>query len=357
MKKSITLLFIAFAFVQCRTAKLTSTSISATVTDENCIACFDAKLEKATCETSAIVFDGKKILIANDKDMPDGHTSVFYYEGKTLSADTTQRHYLKSEVFKWAKKYEDFAITPDKKLVFLSTGFDRVKDNSTEMDAYNTILYWQNGDEENPKVLSSTDGAKNSVELRSQIAKVLANDDFKDGMPYYKIEGLAATNEHLYFGVREIGKSFKTPQYVAKVIEVPYVFENGKVKLTGEMKLICDFNTNAQPAVKANLGLSSIEYDSFNKRFVILTSYENGDKLGAYIWTATPNELRNSQLHVVKDANNQPLFIETKAEDVAVIDKNTLYLINDDDRVKTKVAGKTRELNQAAYQVLKLKNH
>ena len=351
MKKSLLLLSFSAFFMQCRSTKIID---KASIKEQNCITCFDAKLEKATCETSAIVFDGEKILIANDKDMPDGRTSVFVIKDKIISADTSKVAYLKSPVFKSAKKYEDFAITPNQQLVFLSTGFDRVKENSTDFDAYNSILYWERGKEESPKILSSEPNATTSVALRKQIAQVLANEKFPNGMPYYKIEGFAATNENLYLGVREIGESFKTPQYVAKIIEVPYKFENGLVTLTGAMKVICDFNTNAQPAVKANLGLSSLEYDRFNKKFIMLTSYENGDKLGAYIWTASLKELKNSEFHLVKTTDNQPLFIETKAEDVAVVDKKTLFLINDDDRVKTSVGKQTRQLNQAFYQIIEL---
>jgi hypothetical protein len=185
-------------------------------------------------------------------------------------------------------------------LIFLSTGFDRVKDNSPEWDGFNTILYWEKGQDESPKVLSEDGKATSSVALRKQISKVLANEKFPEGVPYFKIEGFAATNTHLYLGVREIGESFQNPIYVVKVIEVPYTFKSGVVSLSGAMKVIADFQPDKQVVGDVKLGLSSIEYDRFNKRFVILTSYETPENVGAYLWTASLNDLRSNKISIVK---------------------------------------------------------
>jgi hypothetical protein len=355
MKKSALLVSISVLLFQCRTHKIAQT---AAIQEMGCISCFKEGLGdgKATCEASAIVFDGNKIIIANDKDMPDGRTSVFTISGKGISTDTSKIAYLKNPIFKTAKKYEDFAITPSGKLVFLTTAFDRVKENSSDWDGYNTILYWPNGAEENPKVLSTEENATTSIALRSKIAQVLANDEFKNGMPYFKIEGLAATNNYLYLGVREAGASFKTFQYITKIIEVPYSFENNTVKLTGDFKLISDFKLSSLDAsLPVNMSLSSIEYDKFNKRFMILSSFEDGEKLGAYLWTASLADLKNNQLHLVKDSAGQPFKLANKAEDLAIINKKQVYIINDDDRVKTKVGSQTRQGNQAAFHILKIK--
>jgi len=167
-KKSLLICSIsALLFVQCRTSKIVEV---AEIKEQNCISCFQPELvnSKATCETSAIVFDGTKILIANDKDMPDGRTSVFAILSNTITTDTSKIVYLKNPIFKAAKKYEDFAITPNQGLIFLSTGFDRVKDNSAEWDGFNTILYWEKGQDESPKVLSEDGKATSSVGLRKQ---------------------------------------------------------------------------------------------------------------------------------------------------------------------------------------------
>ena len=354
-KKSLLICSIsAFLFVQCRTSKVVEV---AEIKEQNCISCFQPELvnSKATCETSAIVFDGTKILIANDKDMPDGRTSVFAILSNTITTDTSKIVYLKNPIFKAAKKYEDFAITPNQSLIFLSTGFDRVKDNSAEWDGFNTILYWEKGQDESPKVLSEDGKATSSVALRKKISKVLANEKFPEGVPYFKIEGFAATNTHLYLGVREIGESFQNPIYVVKVIEVPYTFKSGVVSLSGAMKVVADFQPDKQVVGDVKLGLSSIEYDRFNKRFVILTSYETPENVGAYLWTASLNDLRSNKISIVKTSNGEPLKLNTKAEDVTIVDKSTVYIINDDDRLKTKVNGQTRQLNQAFYQVISLK--
>ena len=352
MKKIIFFVCLAPFLMQCRSAKITPNSV-ASVQEQGCITCFAEGLGggKTTCEASAIVYDGSKLLIANDKDMPDGRTSVFYYKGNKLSGDTTGRIYLQNPIFKQGKKYEDFALAPNG-LVFLTTAFDRKKDNSTEWDAYNTILYWQKGSEEQPRVLSYETGAQTSILLRDKIAKVLADEEFKEKMPYFKIEGIAATNTHLYLGVRETGKSFQNPTYLVKIIEVPYSVVNNEVKL-GEMAVICDFKPQID---KLPLGLSSIEYDPTNHVFIIITSYESGENFGAYLWIASLEDLKSSRIRPLKNSDNTQLFIKSKVEDIAIVGKNTYYLIHDDDRVKTTIGNKTRQLNQAIYTVVHIKN-
>ncbi|MFS9669469.1 hypothetical protein, partial [Klebsiella pneumoniae] len=82
--------------------------------------------------------------------------------------------------------------------------------------------------------------------------------------------------------------------------EVPYTFKDGVVALSGAMKVIADFQPDKQIVGDVKLGLSSIEYDRFNKRFVILTSYETPENVGAYLWTAPLNDLRSNKISIVK---------------------------------------------------------
>jgi len=357
-------LFALVFLVHCKTSRVLTVPVThqtAVVTKQGLINCFEQGLtingQPVWCEASAILYDGKKMMVANDKDMPDQRSSVFYWTFKNGFADTTQSPgYITNPVFKRVKKIEDFALSPDGKTVFLSTAFDRIKPDNKEWDAYNTILYWQTENENEPKILSGDAPDSTSVFLRSRISAALTSTEFPQGMPYFKIEGLAVTDHQLYMGIREEGKKFDDFKYKVKVITVPYAINNGIVSIGKECKVITDINISAlEPSLQQPMGLSSIEYDHFNNRFLILTSFESGDKLGAYLWTATQRELENNKMNLVKDDQGNPLAFSNKSEDIAIINKRKIIIIHDDDRVKTTTSGQTRQPNQAAYSVVEFK--
>ena len=95
-------------------------------------------------EASAILYDGKSLLVAHDKPMPDGRSSVGYWPGL---ADMTLKPpvYFTDDVFKRGIKYEELAQTPDRKWIFATTAFDRVKEGSADSDGYNLLLCWPAG--------------------------------------------------------------------------------------------------------------------------------------------------------------------------------------------------------------------
>src|SRR4028118_566246 len=149
MKKILLPFLVLLFFTQCRTSRNINKpgpdglSSQAGITREGFLDCFEDGLFAnglpVWCEASAILFDGKRLLLANDKDMPDNRSSVFYWGLKNGVPDTaTQVSYLNNPIFKTAKKFEDFAATPDGRFVFLSTAFDRVKPGSSEWNGYNS---------------------------------------------------------------------------------------------------------------------------------------------------------------------------------------------------------------------------
>lgn len=357
-------IFILIFLVQCKASRITTipgANLTAVITKQGLINCFEQGLtvngQPVWCEASAILYDGKKLIVANDKDMPDKRSSVFYWAFKNGFADTTQSPgYIDNPIFKRVKKIEDFALSPDGKIAFLSTAFDRVKPDNKEWDAYNTILYWQAENENEPRILSGDTPDSTSVFLRKIISAALTSTDFPQGMPYFKIEGLAVTDHQLYMGIREEGKKFDDFKYKVKVITVPYTTTNGNVSIGKECKIIADLNISAlQPSLQQPMGLSGIEYDHFNNRFLILTSFENGEQLGAYLWTATQSELENNKMNLVKDGQGNPLAFSNKSEDIAIINKRKIIIIHDDDRVKTTTTGQIRQPNQATYSVVDFK--
>ncbi|GAB3032045.1 hypothetical protein [Spirosoma pulveris] len=367
MNSRLSALFLASLLLSygCKTAKplTTTTAVTATITEEGFINCFTASTtlnnQPVWCEASAVLYDGKNLFLANDKDMPAGQSPVFT---KTLSAlgDSTKTPvYLTQPTFSAARKYEDFARTPDGKFILLTTAFDRVKEGSHDWDGYNTILYWRSDDEQHPYVLAPDNTSTTSMSYRQQIAKLLADAAFPEGMPYFKIEGLAATDKQLLFGIREEGKSYENFSYKVKVISVTYRIEKhndvDRIRLANDWRIINNYDiVSAHPELPKPLALSSLEYDPYRKQFWMLTSMEANGKLDAYLWTISANDLyANKPFTLVRDAKGQPLHTPGhKAEDITPLDANRLLLIHDDDRAKTMVGNRTRQANQAAYTII-----
>lgn len=306
-----------------------------------------------------MLFDGKNIMFANDKDMPADRSPVFMKTLATLADSTQPPTYLMQPAFSASRKYEDFAQTPDRKFVLLTTGFDRTKPGSHDWDSYNTILYWRTGDEQHPKVLAPDDTSHTSIAYRQRIAQLLATAEFPGAIPYFKIEGLAAIDRQLLFGIREEGKSYESFTYRAKIISVSYMLEEAggseRIRLADDWKIINDFDVaKADSTLPKPLALSSLEYDPYRNRFWMLTSQEANGQLDAYLWTISPDDLyANKPFTLVRNAQGQPLHTPGhKAEDLTPLDRDRLLLISDDDRARTTVGGRVRQPNQAAYMIL-----
>lgn len=359
----VILVFAALLFTQCRSTRNSTGGgnfAEATIVKEGFIDCFEKDLkgngQPVWCEASAVLYDGKKVWIASDKDMPDVRSSVFYLAVQNNAIDTTQPPgYLTYNVLKNATKYEDFAQTPDGKYVFLTTGFDRTKPNSHDWDKFNVLLCWPGHSEGKYQVISTNGTDSTSVSLRPKIAQALTSATFPQGAPYFKVEGLAVTKKKLYWGIREEGKQFDTFSYKIKILTVPYHINRGNVQLTGSFEVLADINIDSIKPGPETIAISSIEYDTYNKRFLILTSYEIGGKLGGYLWTATEKELKHNRMNLVKDAGGNPLHFHNKSEDVTIINKKRVLIIHDDDREMLNVNGKTRQPYQAAYSIVDFK--
>lgn len=361
----ILLLFVSLLTFACKTARISSGPRSADITEEGLLTCFapgtllDGK--PVWCEASAVAYDGNTLLFANDKDVPPTLSPVFAKTLATLTDSAQSPTYLMPPAFSAGRKYEDFAQTPDRKFILLTTAFDRVKPGSTDWDGYNTILYWRSGDEQRPHVLAPDDTSQTSIGYRAKLAQLLATDEFPGGAPYFKIEGLAATDQYLLFGVREVGASFSSFKPVDKVVAVSYFTEetstNTRIRLRDDWRVVADFDpAKAEPTLPQPLSLSSLEYDPYHKRFWLLTSLETTDRLGAYLWAIAPDDLfANKPFTLVRDSRGQPLSFGHKAEDLTPLDKNRLLIIHDDDRFQLSVGTKVRQPNQAPYAIVTVK--
>ena len=157
---------------------------SAVIIQRGVINCFEKGLKNKKdktlfCEASAVVYDGRKLFIGNDKPMPKPtRSSIFTVAHNANGVSLTPRVYLKAPPFINARKYEDFAITPDNRYILAITGFDRVKYDTPKKDPYNTLLIWPVNQPQLVKVVASgtTDGITSSVSLRNKFSQALKNE-------------------------------------------------------------------------------------------------------------------------------------------------------------------------------------
>lgn len=348
-----------------RTPTLPNQAKIAVTTEDGLLTCFPADVaiegKPVWCEASAVLFNDNALLLANDKDMPPGQSSVFSTSLEKL-ADTTQLPtYLTAPAYGFGRKYEDFAQTPDRQFVFLTTAFDRVKLDRPDWDAYNTILYWRRGDEAHPHVLSPDGLAKTSVGFRPKLARALASTDLPGAAPYFKIEGLAATDRQLLFGIREVGQAFDKFTYANKIVAVSYTVgkmnNEDRIQLFDDWRVVADFKpVTVIGSLPKTLGLSSLEYDPFHRCLWMLTSLEQDGRMDAYLWSISPADLRiGKPFKLARNKGGRPLRFGHKAEDLTPIDGDRLLIIHDDDRAQPTVGGQTRQPNQAAYTILRVR--
>lgn len=303
--------------------------------------CFPAGLrdergELINVEVSAALYNGKRMILASDKPIPGPERSAVFsvaMDGTTL--DDSQLEYFTAATIKGATKYEDFALTADGRHVLATTGFDRIDDGSHDLNAYNHLLIWPLYDPDAAQVVDPDprDGVMGSLELRAKLGNAI-------GMPYYKIEGLAAIpGEHgdglLLFGVREQGNDFADFDYACRVVGAHYqINQAGNLEFIDELRDLYAFDPSRHDGVKHVCGLSSLEYDRYNDRLYLLTSFESEDDgIGGYLWAISLEDFAaGSAPRLVDDERGQPLVFEHKAEGLSVIDETHLFVAYDNDR-------------------------
>lgn len=350
----------------------TAHSFSARILKQGLLDCFDENLKAADgkpvyCETSAVLYDGNNLILLNDKPLPGTERSpVFSISYASILGDSrTLPHYFTNPVFGNAVKYEAITMTPDGKYVIATTAFDRIKPNSSEWNGYNTLLFWPMNQPDKVKVVSPviTDAVKSSVVLREKLSKAIKTSQYPEGAPYFKIEGLAALPPNrLLFGVREIGRSFQDYQFSMLIIAVSFTIENEELILGDDFKVIYEYNPSSQ--IKEPVGLSSLEYDKYNNRLYILTSFEQkeGDqnKLGGYLWILSLSGLDAQQPPQLVYRENGPLRFSHKPEGPSILDSKRIIVIHDDDRETVNVNqedGKNnpnRKPNQVAFDIVEI---
>ncbi|MCM2973422.1 hypothetical protein [Larsenimonas suaedae] len=306
--------------------------------------CFEPGLkdddgELVNAEISAVAFDGHRLLMASDKPIPGKHRSaVFAVALEDHHPLEESLEYLTAPLIKQAIKYEDFALTVDGRYMIATTGFDRIDAESHALNDYNHLLIWPLEDASAVKVVDPDprNDIYGSLELRQKLTDAI-------GTPYYKIEGLATVpgdqgDGMLLFGVREQGTHFDDFEYVARIVGAPYrVTEQGALEFVSPLTSIYRFEPEAETDVRFECGLSSLEYDPFNERLYLLTSFEveddSGERIGGYLWSLTLEAFQRGEApELCRTREGTALEFEHKAEGLAVLDASTLFVAYDNDR-------------------------
>lgn len=317
----------------------------------------------AHLELSAVVFYNGKLVFANDKPIPE--KSPVFSISYPVSPEVEPVFFMQSLLIN-TSKYEDMTITSDKKFVIATTGFDRYKEDGT-WNAFNNLLYWLSDDENNVKLLNlkSNQQKKCCKNLREIFSTQLANEQFPTKMPYFKIEGLMALpGSKLVFGIRETGAKWNESQQTIQCITTDYTVKGDTMFLNNNFEKMFHFTPDSNEFEKP-LGLSSLEYDPFTDRVLILTSYELGEKpedIGGFLWIISRNDfLENKKPMPVRKNTGEYLEFAHKPEGIAIIEQNRFFIVHDDDRIVGQKEPQSenqfyRKPHQAAYNELKIKN-
>lgn len=317
---------------------------SARILQQGTIRCFpvglcDERGKRVNAEVSAVVYDGRRLILASDKPIPgENRSAVFALAMTPQGPDDTRLEYFTTPLIKQAIKYEDFALTADGRHVLATTGFDRIDDASHDLNAYNHLLIWPLGEPDKVQAVDPDprDGVEGSLELRNKL-------DGAIGFPYYKIEGLAAIPGErgdglLLFGLREQGRSHDDFAYVSRLVGAHYeISRTGNLVFIDEMREFYAFDPGHHEGVRFECGLSSLEYDPYHARLYLLTSFEttrNGEPcIGGYLWVMGLEDMRAGRLpSLVTAPDGSPLEFEHKAEGLAILDHERMFVAYDNDR-------------------------
>ncbi len=331
------------------------------LTEADLLTCFDegTKDDKGgtyNCEFSGIEITEEAIVMVNDKNVESTSPAFVYVRSVDWEMVKQDPYPADFKAFRDIRKMEDMAFTLDEKYLFITSGFDRLKEDSNIWDAYNTLLVWKVGGD-NFQVISAedNDGVVSSKSLRKKFLALL------DGSTHMKIEGLVVLpGNRLVFGVREMGTDFDNPIYASIFMECTFRQEGDKFFLNDDLHISYKLDPDR---ARTDLGMSGMEYDPSTKSIFITTSLEidNGQTMGSYVWKLPLADYEaGKQAILLVDSEYKPLFMPHKAEGIAKMDENTFFIIHDNDRtdVPVKMPDGTitsRKRHQAVYSIVKIK--
>ena len=361
----VSLFFQDYSYAKSLYANMVSSGISSCFPSET----KSKKGELLSCEVSAVVFDGRKLIFGNDQFFYKKPVSaVFSTQIKNLKLQEKPNQFFVQELIFETEKYEDFTITLDKKFVIATTGFDRFT-NKEESASSNRLIYWPVGQEDKAVLLGGLEveskddsitpavyfkASPYSDDVRKGILRVLGNPS------YFKVEGVTVIpGNKILFAIREKGRNFSDFKYTNEIVSVSFEQVDNKIKLKDDYKLVYSFqhelSGKSQP-----FGISSIEWVPYLNRLLVLTSYEKEKPvpiLGAYLWSLSLDELlENKPLTPVFNKKNQKQFeFQNKAEGMSVLSEkeHQIIFVHDNDKVSGYKCDKhEKKYHEFVYEIL-----
>ena len=318
------------------------------------------------CESSAVTNLGDQLIISNDKSNPNKEESSIFSikNNKELPSTIENPLFIQSKVLNNAKKIEAFAYSESTDLHFFSTAFDRLKSDNS-WDFYNMLGYWEGTAIDQARILYRTEdeGVVSSKNLREILHRAIRSSKYPNGVSYFKVEGLAVLpNNTLLFGIREMGPSYQDFDYKFLILSTTFLKTRDGVVVNPDWKKVYEFDPTSYPGIDKPLGLSSMEYHAASNSLAILTSYEEeGKPHQTYLWMLPIQKrlsLRSKPI-LVTDESGAPLVFPYKGEGLTFLDKNTFFIVFDEDRVlgelPTKDGIKKRKPHQGIYALVTIK--
>ncbi len=317
-----------------------------------------------SCELSGIAYYHDSVFFVSDKRIP-GTTSFFGGPFQVPFRRKDFTHYGEEYIMN-ARKLEDMAVSPRQKYMFVITGFDRIDAQPSDNDYYNMLIVRNlNYAGEALAFPETRAGRKSSLRLRRMIKEALKTRLFPRGFPYFKVGGIAVTDDNYFLiGIREFGKSHREGEHESTItiLGAKYKIEENNLIFTSELKVLYRFKPNNHYLIEHEVGLSGLEYDVFNKRLLILTSFKKGlsdEGLGGYMWVLPIMDFKlQNPPSIVRNKDGTPFKFAHKCEGVTILDPVKALVIHDDDRITGSdfvVDARSqfkRELNEAAYTIL-----
>ncbi len=331
--------------------------------DYRALTCFNESFSQAekpaSCEVSAVVSDGKNIIMGSDKDMPEADSSLLVMNeaGELLGS-------LKHPLFSRIRKIEALSRSTDGKWLVVSSGFSYYEPTKAWNNRHSMLIAWPADDPAKAQLLAPTlvDGEESSITLNDAMRKALKSEKWPDGPPYFKVEGMTLTSDNkILFGVREQGATWEDFEYTRTILAMDYTIEDGLFKVSGEISKVADLLVPPIPGVEVLPALSDLAFDAKHNILYMLGSFEgpkapcpwsdteNG--LGGLLFWLPYNELKAGA--VLRHDGLEELKFNHKSEGVALLPDGKLIVVHDDDRDLGK--NWKRALNQSLFEIIELK--
>ena len=142
----------------------------------------------------------------------------------------------------------------------------------------------------------------------------------------------------LLFGVREQGQRHDDFPYVSRVVGAHYVVNaSGNLEFIDELRELYAFEPTDHEGVAIECGLSSLEYDPYHHRLYLMTSFETEvdsvERIGGYLWLMELDNLTTGEPPaLIRGMDGTPFEFEHKAEGLAVLDHERVFVVYDNDR-------------------------